>query len=337
MKIFFCIAFSFATSISLAQTFSGESTPGNFQVPQGNSKLSEISKPVVLRIRQEQIFSNTSQPTNFSIGQSKKSLQQKEVVRTISTIDSKSTLIPELESSVPKYFSLIIGIDDYKFNNDRLRDLNKAISDAGSLQNILTESFNFQSEHSILLTNPSRQEIIRQLEILASKISAKDNLLIFYAGHGVWDERIKVGYWLPSDAMTDDKSSWISNSTIRDYVAGINSKHTLLITDACFSGSIFKTRDMDLSDYGMSNLYRLSSRKAMTSGTLTTVPDESKFMQYFIKRLTDTEGKYVSARQLFYGLETAVLNNTNTVPQFGVIQDTGDEGGDFIFIRRQKK
>lgn len=337
MKRFLCIVFSFTTSISLAQTFSGVSAASNFQIPHGDSKLAGTSKPIVLQIRQAQTFSNTSQSTYFSIGQAKNSSQQNEVVRTISTIDNKNTLITELESSVPKYFSLIIGINDYKFNNDRLRDLNKAVSDAGSLQSILTESFSFQSEYSILLTNPSRQEIIQQLEILALKISAKDNLLIFYAGHGVWDERIKVGYWLPSDAKTDDKSSWISNSTIRDYVAGINSKHTLLITDACFSGSIFKTRDMDLSDYGMSNLYRLSSRKAMTSGTLTTVPDESKFMQYFIKRLTDTEGKYVSARQLFYGLETAVLNNTNTVPQFGVIQDTGDEGGDFIFIRRLSK
>ncbi|MCC5919207.1 MAG: hypothetical protein LAT68_00500 [Cyclobacteriaceae bacterium] len=53
-----------------------------------------------------------------------------------------------------------------------------------------------------------------------------------------------------------------------------------------------------------------------------------------LKRLQDTEGQYTSSRQLFYGLETAVINNTRTVPQFGTIRDTGDEGGDFIFIRR---
>jgi len=72
----------------------------------------------------------------------------------------------------------------------------------------------------------------------------------------------------------------------------------------------------------------------MTSGTLTTVPDESKFMQFLIKRLSDNEDKYLTTRQLFYSLEVAVLNNTNAVPQLGVIQDTGDEGGDFIFIKR---
>jgi len=39
-------------------------------------------------------------------------------------------------------------------------------------------------------------------------------------------------------------------------------------------------------------------------------------------------------QQLFFSLETTVLNNTSTVTQLGVIQDTGDEGGDFVFIKK---
>jgi hypothetical protein len=31
----------------------------------------------------------------------------------------------------------------------------------------------------------------------------------------------------------------------------------------------------------------------------------------------------------------AVINNSSAVPQFGVIQEVGDEGGDFIFILRE--
>lgn len=336
MRITFCLIIIVCVYNSQAQVLSGQSTPRNFQIPLGNSTFSGTSIPTELKIRQEQTFSSTSSPITLSIGKAKSTIDNSSTVRTIKPQEVKDNSVPELETNSPKYYSLIIGINDYQFNSTRLSDLNRAVDDAVKLQQTLTQSFNFQPENSKILLNPSRQEIIKQLEKLASEITIKDNLLIFYAGHGVWDERLKIGYWLPNDAKTDDKSTWISNSTIRDYVAGISSKHTLLITDACFSGSIFKTRDMDLTDYAMSNLYRLPSRKAMTSGTLTTVPDESKFMQYFLKRLTDTEGKYVSARQLFYGLETAVLNNSNTVPQFGVIQDTGDEGGDFIFIRREK-
>jgi hypothetical protein len=31
----------------------------------------------------------------------------------------------------------------------------------------------------------------------------------------------------------------------------------------------------------------------------------------------------------------AVMNNSENVPQFGTIQNVGDEGGDFIFIKRR--
>lgn len=144
-----------------------------------------------------------------------------------------------------------------------------------------------------------------------------------------------MGYWLPSDAKTDNKGNWISNSTVRDYISGIQSKHTLLVTDACFGGSIFKTREViaEINEFAVAKIYQLPSRKAMTSGTLTTVPDNSKFMEYLLKRLRDNTNKFLTARQLFFSLEAAVMNNTNTVPQFGVIQEAGDEGGDFIFMK----
>jgi hypothetical protein len=239
-------------------------------------------------------------------------------------------------SGTPKYYSLIIGVDKYQFSSSNLPNLDKPVSDANALRNVLIEKYSFSPDNSILLANPTRADIIKALENMAKKITVKDNLLIFYAGHGIWDERIKVGYWLPSDSKTTDKSSWIANSTIRDYIAGIQSKHTLLISDACFSGSIFKTREVttEINEWGIAKIYQLPSRKAMTSGTLTTVPDESKFMQYFVKRLNENSNKYLTAKQLFYSLEAAVLNNTSTVPQMGVIQDTGDEGGDFVFIKK---
>lgn len=255
-----------------------------------------------------------------------------------STVPSPAPKATEEISGAPKYYSLIIGIEKYQFTSADLPNLDQPVRDASALRNVLVEKYTFNPSNSILLANPTRADIIKSLEELAKKITPKDNLLIFYAGHGYWDERIKVGYWLPSDSKPNDKSSWIANSTIRDYIAGIQSKHTLLISDACFSGSIFKTRavNSEINEWGVSKIYQMPSRKAMTSGTLTTVPDESKFMQYFIKRLSQNTSKYLTGRQLFYSLEMAVLNNTSTVPQMGVIQDTGDEGGDFVFIKRER-
>ena len=76
----------------------------------------------------------------------------------------------------------------------------------------------------------------------------------------------------------------------------------------------------------------MPSRKAMTSGTLTEVPDQSAFLKYLIDRLRNNSEKYLSSEQLFSNIRIAVINNSNAIPQFGEIKDVGDEGGDFIFI-----
>lgn len=79
----------------------------------------------------------------------------------------------------------------------------------------------------------------------------------------------------------------------------------------------------------------MTSRKGMTSGTLTEVPDESPFLKYLVKRLNENNQKYLPAEILFTSLKTAVINNSKQVPQYGEIQDAGDEGGDFIFILKR--
>jgi hypothetical protein len=187
----------------------------------------------------------------------------------------------------------------------------------------------------IMLRNASRTDIVDALDRLSRIVRPEDNLLIFYAGHGNWDERANVGYWLPSDAFMSSSANWFRNSALVDYLKQINSKHTLLITDACFGGSIFKTR----SGFGQSEkayevLYDLTSRKAMTSGTLTEVPDRSSFTRYMLERLNENESTYLSSWELFNSFRIAVINNSASLPQYGEIQNVGDEGGDFIFLRK---
>lgn len=234
-----------------------------------------------------------------------------------------------------KYYALIIGIDEYA--DGKITDLDNPSLDAKAMYDVLTTGYTFSPDLTTMLLNPSRDEIIDAFDELSTKINETDQLLIFYAGHGIWDSKMKQGYWLPSDASIGSKSRWLSNSTIRDYVGGISSKHTLLITDACFSGSIFKERGLKYSNgNAMLQLYKLPSRKAMTSGTLTTVPDKSVFMEYLLKNLKRNNQVLLSAEDLFNDFKIAVINNSanGQVPQYGTIGQVGDEGGDFIFLRR---
>ena len=83
-------------------------------------------------------------------------------------------------------------------------------------------------------------------------------------------------------------------------------------------------------------IYDLPSRKAMTSGTLTEVPDESAFIRYLLSRLEENEETYLSSEELFTRIKMAVISNSNAVPQYGDIQNVGNEGGDFIFLKRNR-
>ena len=239
--------------------------------------------------------------------------------------------IPEIARG--KYYALLIGINDYQ--SDEITDLDNPIRDAENLYNALITNYTFEKDNAVLLKNPTRGEIIMTLDKFKNKLTDRDNLLIFYAGHGYWDEKGKVGYWFPSDAMKSNSVNWYSNSSLRDDVGSIQTKHTILIADACFSGAIFKSRSaFTETPRGIEKLYELPSRKAITSGILQEVPDESMFIKYLVERLNENKEKFLPSEILFSSFKQAVMNNSPNVPQYGVIQNVGDEGGDFIFIHK---
>lgn len=234
-----------------------------------------------------------------------------------------------------KYYALIIGNNVYQ--DPAIPSLNEPINDATKLYNVLVTHYTFEAQNVVFLKNASYVQMIEAFDNLSNKITPRDNLLVFYAGHGWWDETKKLGYWLPADAKKSNTAFWIANSRISDYMGSINSKHTLLIADACFSGSIFKTRSAFAdAQPAINKLYELPSKKAMTSGNLKEVPDKSAFLQFLVKRLQENSEKYVSSDILFASFRQAVLNNSPTEPQYGTIQNAGDEGGEFIFVRRSK-
>ncbi len=238
-----------------------------------------------------------------------------------------------------QYHALLIGVADYA--DPKVNDLDYPLRDLARVKQVLTADYSFAAANVTTLTNPTRERLVGELEQLAERLSADDHLLVFYAGHGYWDEARRQGYWLPSDARRASKTNWISNGELRDAIRAVRARHTLLISDACFSGSMFVTRDAFVREAALAEVDKLPSRTAMTSGALTTVPDRSVFVQYLLDRLEKNAAPYVFAQDLFTQLRQPVINNSKpqtdgslATPRYGVIQETGDEGGDFIFLRK---
>ena len=81
----------------------------------------------------------------------------------------------------------------------------------------------------------------------------------------------------------------------------------------------------------------MASRKAISSGGIEPVMDGGKdghsiFAYYFIKSIENNKDKYLDASRLFNNIKIPITNNSDQTPMFQPIKNTGDEGGQFIFI-----
>jgi hypothetical protein len=289
------------------------------------SGTGDFSQDVLLKIGENQV---TVQATDIESNYVSKSF----VVKREDAVVHFN--IPSILEENGKYYGLLIGVSNYADPSIPNLDENPT-QDAKDLYRVLKDDYLFEEDNMKLMLNPTRVDIMKTFDRLSAIITEKDNLLIFFAGHGYYDPETELGYWLPADAEADFTANWIYNDVLVANLKRIHSKHTLLISDACFSGSIFKSRSLQFgAPEAYKKKYDLASRKAITSGVLTSVPNKSVFFKFLVDRLESNQEKYMSASELFMSLEMAVANNSPNAPQYGVIQNVGDQGGDFIFIRK---
>ena len=237
--------------------------------------------------------------------------------------DSENALQPKGSN-----YLFVVGIDDYKHHNV----LNNAVSDAKSLKNVLTKQYDFHSENVVELYNgeATNKSIMRQLRAYEA-LTPDDNLLFFYSGHGFY--RKGLGYLVPVDA--EDEEDFILNSSLRDRLSLIHAKHITLIFDACFSGSFVLAKDV-LSE----RLAHKPSRWALAAGNIELVSDgiagrNSPFTKAMLDVLKDFEDDEIGVQRLFIeARDKTILRGATQTPIGGSMKMEGNEGGEFVFHRR---
>lgn len=233
-----------------------------------------------------------------------------------------------------KNYALLIASQNY--DDTAIPSLENPIPDAVKLKIVLKNSYNFPDANIVTLYNPGVNDFKKKFIELGEMLQPEDNLVIFYAGHGIWVSKEKKGYWLLTDAKRNDANSWLPNRDVLDMISKLPSRHTLLITDACFSGSVFKTRGIgENAPAALKEMDQKISRVAITSGNDTEVPDESVFMKYLVKALNENKDKYLTAQKMFVNqIIEAVMTETKTEPRYGTLELAGHVGGDFIFNKK---
>lgn len=225
-------------------------------------------------------------------------------------------------------YLLAIGIDKYR----HWTPLDNAVRDAKGLIQVLTRQYQFDEEHVVALFDEQATEanIYAAIRDLKRRITPQDNLVVYYSGHGHYDEDFDEGHWIPVDARTDAEDRFISNSNVIKRINAIDAHHLLLIIDSCFSGSlVVKKRNASIDEH-------FRSRRIVSSGRLETVSDgapgqNSPFAGGLITYLKRNTQRAVNTTALVQYVKEFVAGKARQSPVDGRIQNSADEGGEFIF------
>ena len=231
-----------------------------------------------------------------------------------------------------KYFALLIANDDYL----RMQKLKTPVHDAQSLAEVLRTKYGFDVT---VLLNATRAQLIGALYRLRSLPKDTDNVLVFYAGHGYFDEVSNTGYWIPTDADSDSPANWVSNADITTQLRAVAAKRVLVIADSCYSGTL--TRESVVRTPDADYLKKIAGRRArlvITSGGNEPVVDagvngHSVFANAFLGTLTENEG-LIETTSLFEIVRRRVLDSamSKQVPLLSTIRDAEHDGGEFFFF-----
>ncbi len=231
-------------------------------------------------------------------------------------------------------YLLLIAIDDYKYWNQ----LSNANKDASDVKNLLLSKYTFEPDYMVEVYNDGAtgKNILDKLAEVRKEMSSRDNLLIYFSGHGYYDADLDEGYWIPVDAHKGEETEYLPNSTLLKYIKAIPAKHIFLVADACFSGALFSQASRGYVE----NVEQYKSRWALTSGRLEFVSDgregkNSPFAQYFIKFLQENQKAKVPVSELVNYVKVSVANNSDQTPIGSHLKNVGDEGGEFIFYLKK--
>jgi uncharacterized caspase-like protein len=210
------------------------------------------------------------------------------------------------------------------------------VADARAVAETFRNAYGFDVT---LLVDVTRADILGALTKLRKTLGASDNLVIYYAGHGAYDQEGDQGYWLPVDAAQDDPTNWVSNADLTSSIKAMLAKHVLVVADSCYSGTLVRGLSVAVRDSEyLQRMIAQRSRTVLTSGGLEPVSDagsggHSVFARAFLSALADNVGT-MDGQELFARIREPIEANAEQTPAYAVIRLAGHDGGDFVFVRR---
>lgn len=237
-------------------------------------------------------------------------------------------------------YALIFATDQY----DHWSDLVNPVFDSKTIAEELKKTYGYKVE---VIENASQSEVLKKIRDYAEKkYKPLDQLFIFFAGHGTYDQTFGEGFVVTKESQANDeaKTTYLSHNRLRSIVNNIPCDHIFLAMDVCFGGTFDAA--LASSRGGAEEVYKEQSqgefitrkltyktRRYLTSGGKTYVSDgipgkHSPFAKNFLEALRGRGGKdgVLTLPELYTYVERLKIQ-----PRFGEFGDNAP-GSDFIFV-----
>jgi hypothetical protein len=237
-------------------------------------------------------------------------------------------------------YALIFATDDYTHWND----LVNPVFDSKTIATELKTTYGYKTE---IIENATQSEVLKKIrEYAEKKYKPLDQLFIFFAGHGTYDQTFGEGFVVTKESQVHDeaKTSYLSHNRLRSIVNNIPCDHIFLAMDVCFGGTFDAA--LASSRGGAEEVYKeqgqaefitrkltYKTRRFLTSGGKTYVSDgipgkHSPFAKNFLEALRSRGGKdgVLTLPELYSYVERLKIQ-----PRFGEFGDNAP-GSDFIFV-----
>jgi len=238
-------------------------------------------------------------------------------------------------------YAILFTTNDY----DHWPDLTNPVNDGRQIADELRKNYGFKVE---VMEGGSQNDILKKLrEYAEKKYKPLDQVFIFFAGHGQFDQTFGEGFVVTKESLTNDeaKTTYLSHNRLRSIVNNIPSEHIFLAMDVCFGGTFdaaIAHRGLEDATYKEATQAEMVTRKLtyktrryLTSGGKEYVPDgrpgmNSPFARKFLEALRSRGGK--DAILTMGELETFV-EALKPQPRAGEFGDNAP-GSDFIFVAK---
>jgi len=237
-----------------------------------------------------------------------------------------------------KDYAVVFATDKY----DNWGDLVNPVNDGKTIAEELKKKYGFEVE---VVENPTQNDVFEKiLEYNRKEYKPQDQLMIFFAGHGQFDEDFGEGYIVAKNSLANDKSktSYISHARLRSVVNNIPCEHIFLAMDVCFGGTFdpriassraaFEADDREL----LARKLSYKTRRYLTSGGKEYVSDgvpgeHSPFAKKLLEALRSYGGsdRILTLTELYTYLER--LKPTPRSGEFG----DNESLSDFVFVAQE--